>query len=313
VIKIRAYTIFDDYDDYSAYLIRSSGIQLDIHPSNVPRPSSDEMKAILEDYDCVIVGTSQKITSCMFEKVATPKIIATASVGIDHICIPDNKRNLVKIINTPKANAQSVAEYTIGCALSCIKRLRESTRLYMHGYDNKHLFKKPRELKNSVFGVIGAGLISETIMRHAQFWGANVICWTPHPQFHQNIAKSGVQFVTLKQIFEESDILSVNLPSTPETKELISKTYIELMKNDAIFISISRIDILDFQELFSKALINPTFYICLDIDIVQCVAEIYENNDNIIITPHIAGGTVETRNRMFLEIANQICVISNKV
>ena len=91
------------------------------------------MKEILGEYDCVIIGTSQKIGEDDFDAVNSPRIIATASAGTDHIKVPEAKKDLITVINTPGANAVAVAEYTLGCALSCVKRLDEGSRLVING------------------------------------------------------------------------------------------------------------------------------------------------------------------------------------
>ena len=90
---MRAYSIFDDFTEESIAILTESGVDLTIHPLGTPRPDHDQMKQILESYDCVIIGTGQKITEDMFEKVYSPRIIATASVGLDHIKISEEKRN----------------------------------------------------------------------------------------------------------------------------------------------------------------------------------------------------------------------------
>ena len=123
------YDIFDDFGDEPRRILMNAGVNVVIHPKGKRRPDSKEMIKILENFDGIIIGTSQKITEDMFENIVTPKIIATASVGIDHIKVPEEKCSLVTIINTPKANAKSVAEYTIGCALICYKRIFEGKQL----------------------------------------------------------------------------------------------------------------------------------------------------------------------------------------
>lgn len=306
---MRIYSIFDDFDEHSAHIMEAAGGNVDIHPLGTPRPNHDQMKRILEEYDCVIIGTSQKITEDMFENVHSSRIIATASVGLDHICIPKEKRNLVTIINTPKANAQSVAEYTIGCALSCEKRLAEGDKLYKSGKDNKSLYNKPEDLSGKVMGVVGAGNISQRVIDYAQFFGMKVICWTRNPNKHVGLESAGVQFVSLKSLAETSDIISVNLPNSAETKGIISSDLVKLMKVSAVFISVSRIDVVDFKALFEKAKNNPSFYVCLDIDLNDEVLSILPSCLNVMVSPHIAGGTIETRKRMFAELSEQLRII----
>ena len=138
---MRIYSIFDDFDLQALELIKEAGGFITIHPVGVPRPDHNQMKKILEEYDCIIIGTSQRITEDMFDNINSPRIIATASVGVDHISIPRDKCKLVTIINTPKANAQSVAEFTIGSALLCAKRFIEGYDIYKDGKDNKSLHR----------------------------------------------------------------------------------------------------------------------------------------------------------------------------
>ena len=214
-----------------------------------------------------------------------------------------------KIINTPKANAQSVAEYTMGCALSCVKRLYEGDSLYRNRKDNKSLSRKPEDLSGKTIGVIGAGNISVRIMEYARFMGMNILCWTRNPEKHKELCDLGVRFVSIEELAEISDVISVNLPNNADTKGLISKSLIELMKNTCIFISVSRLATIDVNALFEKSVNNKSFYTCLDLDVDEAVVSIIPEQHNVLVTPHIAGGTIETRKRMFHETAIAIARI----
>ena len=247
-----------------------------------------------------------------FVNINTPKIVATASVGVDHICIPREKKNLITVLNTPKANAKSVAEYTIGCALTCSKRILEGRNLYRNGKNNKKLYQKPEDLYGKILGVIGAGNISLQIMEYGELFGMDVICWTPHPEMHPNVSSLNVKFVELNRLLEMADIISVNLPNNNETKNIISTKEIDRMKNNAIFISVSRKDTCNYIELLKKAEKYSGFYVCLDLDVSQEIINEMPDIENVIITPHIAGGTVNTRKRMFTEIAQQIVYLTGK-
>ena len=308
---MRVYSIFDDFTDEAIRILTDAGMDVAVHPLGVPRPDHGQMKKILEDYDCVIIGTSQKLTEDMFENINTPRIVATASVGLDHIQIPEGKKNIVKVINTPKANAQSVAEYTVACALSCVKRLSEGNTLYRSGKTNKALFRKPEDLAGKTIGVVGAGNISVRIMEYAQFFGMRVLCWTRNPNHHRELETKGVRFTGLDKLCEESDVISVNLPKNPETDSLLSNALIRKMKDSCVFISISRKNVVDLDALLEKGKAQRSFYICLDLDVDEEIVFKIPNRPNIFVTPHIAGGTVETRKRMFREIAEGISKIAD--
>ena len=299
---MKIYSIFDDFDEESISILEKAGIELTVHPLGVPRPDDALMEKILYEYDGIIIGTSQKIKPEMFENITSHKIIATASVGVDHIQVPEDKKSLITIYNTPKANAQSVAEYTMGVALSCVKRLAEGDYLYRLGCNNKSLSNKPEDLAGKTIGVIGAGNISQKIMEYAAVLGMNVQYWTAHPQKY-NIPYA---YIPLEKLIKNADILSFNLPNNPDTRNFISKDLVDSMRENSIFISVSRIDTIDFDALIERAQSEKNFYVNVDIDVDEKIVKAIQGKKNVFVTPHIAGGTVETRKRMFKEVAEQI-------
>ncbi len=301
---MNAYTIFDDFDKDAAKIIESAGIKLTIHPMGKPRPDSIELQTLLDNYDIIMISTAQKITSEMLIKYSERKIIATVSIGMDHIQVSDNINDNIKIVNAPTASAVSVAEYVFSAILTHKKRIIEGNTLFSEGKDKKHLSIKPVDLYGKTIGVIGAGTISLRIMQLSKAFGLNVICYTYHPENHLEINKMGVSFVGLDELLKVSDIISLNMPSNDITKNMISSEKIDLMKNDACFVSVSRLDLVDINAIEKKASNNPMFTAAFDIDLFDshpiCKCK------NIILTPHIAGGTVESRKRMFIEVSKNI-------
>lgn len=310
---MRAYSIFDDFTTDAIKTLEDAGIELTVHPLGVPRPDHDQMKMILEQYDAVIIGTSQKITEDMFENISKPRIIGTASVGLDHIKVPESKKNLFTILNTPNANTQSVAEYNVGAMLMTRKRLMEGNYLYSQGLDNKKLVRKPEDICGATIGFVGAGRISAETMKMLSVFGTKFLCYTLHPEKHNNFAdKYNLKFVTLNELAQQSDIISINVPLNESTQNLINTDIISEMKENCIVVSVARDKVIDIVALIEKAKTNPNFYAILDLDVIPDY--IGKNNSrNIVITPHIAGGTIETRKRMFNEIAQAISqhIISN--
>ena len=303
---MKAYCIFDDYPSEAVELLEKAGIHVTVHPHGVPRPDDIQMEEIMIRNDCIIIGTSQKIRETMFGRVFSPKIIATASAGTDHIAVPSDKKHLIKIINSPAANTISVAEYVVGAMLLTRKRFFEGCELYRRGQNNKQLHRKPEELKASVVGLIGAGRISTQVIKLLQPFDVKILCNTQNPEKHSDLAADyHVDFVSLDDLARRSDIISVHVPYTETTAHLISADIISKMKEDCIFISISREEVLDSDALFIKAGRNRNFYAILDLDInSRCIPHC--NGENIIITPHIAGGTIEARKRMFSDTASRI-------
>ena len=304
--NVKAYSIFDDFTQEALDILAAAGVETTVHPLGIPRPGSAQMKEILEEYDCVIIGTSQKITEDMFENVTAKKIIATASVGVDHIRVPEAKKELITVLNTPGANTQSVAEYNVGAMLLARKRFLEGNSLYTRGLDNKKLVRKPEDIQNTTVGFVGAGRISTRTMELLRPFGVNLLCHSDDADQRRYLVDDfGVRFVSLEELAERSDIISVNVPGILSTNKLISRDVISRMKSMCIFVSISRESVVDLDALFEKADENPNFYAILDLDVIPEYTS-KNNFRNIVLTPHIAGGTIESRKRMFLEAAEAI-------
>lgn len=309
---MKAYSIFDDYPQEAVRVLEEAGVEVTVHPMGTERPDPVRMKAILEAYDCVIIGTSQKITPDMFERIDTPRIIATASVGVDHIRFPAEKAGLITVLNTPGANAPSVAEYIVGAVLMARKRLMEASSLYRQGLSNKKLHRKPEDLGGATVGFVGAGRISTRTMELLRPFGVHFLCHTDDaPQRQHLVTDFGVCFVSLPELAAQSDVISVNVPATASTAGLISADIIGAMKEDAIFVSISRESVTDIPALLKKAMTNPDFYAILDLDVIPDYVQ-SGNGRNIIITPHIAGGTIESRRRMFMETAERVADLARR-
>ena len=303
---MKAYSIFDDYPLEAIQILREAGIDVTLHASGIPRPNEFQMEEIMQIYDCIIIGTSQKISEKMFERINSERIIATASVGTDHIRVPEAKKQFVKIISTPGANSSSVAEYIIGAMLLSRKRFFEGTKLYSQGYDNRRLIKKPEDICGTVIGFVGAGRITTRVIELLQPFGVQILCYTKNPDHHKNLnEKYDLRFVSLREIANSSDIISVNVPETVDTRNLIDAEIIREMKRDCIFISVSRASVVDISSLAEKVKMCPNFYAVLDLDLNADYSKL-TNERNMIITPHIAGGTIESRKRMFIEIAKRI-------
>lgn len=303
---MRAFCIFDDFPVSCVRQLTESGIDVTVLEKGKARPTDEEMHLIFQEYDIVIIGTSQKIHEWMWENITTPRIVATASVGIDHIKVPTEKSGLFTILNTPNANAQSVAEFTVGAMLMVRKRYVEGNALYQVGKNNKDLVRRPEDVWGSIVGLIGAGHISKKIIELLSTFGVRFLCHTKNPEKHSDLTnRFGVEFVDLDTLAEQSDIISVNVPNDVSTANMINRDIVAKMKDNCIFISVSRANVVETVALIMKAEKHPDFYAILDMDVIPDFVG-KSNGRNVIITPHIAGGTIATRMRMFTEVTQRL-------
>ncbi len=302
---LKAYSIFKDLDSKACEILRNSGIQLELSTCE-ERPNKEELLKLLNDYDILIIGVREKLTEDMLREINTKKIIATLSIGVDHIDNSFFESDLIKVINCQTSNVISVAEHIFSLILSLKKRIIEANDIAIKGGTKRDLSARSNDISNSTIGIIGAGKISREVIKIVKAFNMKIYCNTLNPEKHQDLLKEGVEFTDLNNLLTISDIITVNIPLNEENKNLISKDKIKLMKKTATFINTSRAEIVDMNELIRHADENTTFNIGLDIDAENYKEILNVKRNNVIITPHIAGVTKEAIKRMDVELANNI-------
>ncbi len=302
---LKAYSVFKDLDKKACEILINAGIKLDLSISE-ERPNKEELLRLLNDYDILIIGVREKLTEDMLKVVDKEKIIATLSIGIDHIDKSFLKSDLIKIINCQTSNVISVAEHIFSLILSLKKRIIEANEIAIKGGTKKDLSARSNDINNSSIGIIGAGKISQEVIKIAKVFNMKIYCNTLNPEKHNDLLEQGVEFIDLDTLLNNSDVITVNIPLNDENRNLISKDKISLMKKSATFINTSRAEIVDMNELIKYADENNTFNVGLDIDAENYKEILNVKRNNVIVTPHIAGVTKEAIKRMDVELANSI-------
>ena len=302
---LKAYSIFKDLDKKACEILNNAGVQLDISNSS-ERPNKEELLKLLNDYDILIIGVKEKLTEDMLKEINKKKIIATLSIGVDHIDKCFFESDLIKIINCQTSNVISVAEHIFALILGLKKRIIEANEIAIKGGTKKDLSARSNDISNRSIGIIGAGKISREVIKIAKVFNMKIYCNTLNPEKHQDLLKEGVEFIDLDNLLTISDIITVNIPLNKENKNLIAKDKIRLMKKSTTFINTSRAEIVDMNELMKYADDNTTFNVGLDIDAEDYIGILNTKRNNVIVTPHIAGVTKEAIKRMDVELANNI-------
>ncbi len=302
---LKAYSVFEDLDTKACEILKDAGIQLKLS-SGIERPNKEKLQELLKDYDILIIGVKEKLTEDMLCKITTKKIIATLSIGLDHIDKSFFESELITVINCNTSNVISVAEHIFALILGLNKKIIEANNIAINGGNKTNLSSRSNDISNSTIGIIGAGKISREVIKIAKVFNMRILCNTLNPKKHQDLLKQGVEFLSLEELLRSSDIITVNIPLNEESKNLISKNKIRLMKKTATFINTSRAEIVDMEELIKYADENERFKVGLDID-AENYKELFNiKRNNIIVTPHIAGVTKEAIERMDVELTNNI-------
>ncbi len=305
----KALSLISDLSVEAKNILKDNNIELTISDLDNP-PNTEELIALLENYDILIIGVRTKVSKEILEYIKEPKIIATLSIGLDHIDNEVRESKLIHVLNIKNANTISVAEHIFALILALNKRIYESNNLVLQQKGHKkNLYERPEDVSNKKLGLIGAGNITKEVIKIAKVFNMPISCYTKNPDKHKDLLDYGVVFKTLDEVLKESDIINVSIPLTEETNNLISKEKIALMKTTTTFINTSRTDVVETKALIEKADNFKTFYVGLDIDLNEHKELLSQYRNNVIVTPHIAGVSRQAIERMDIEIAKKILLV----
>ncbi len=303
---MKVYSIISDYSKEAIDKLKSSGISVDVNSDN-KNYNTNDLIDLLEKYDVLVIGVKTIISKEILKYVKSPKIIASLSIGLDHIDEDVINSNKVKVINIKKSIAHSVAEHIFSLILSLSKRIYESNSLVLEGNGNrKFVHEKPEDIFGKTLGLVGAGNITKEVAKIAKCFNMNMICYTQNPDKHRDLLEYGVVFEDLDRVLKDSDIINISVPLNNKTNNIVSQDKIDLMKNNAIFINTSRAEVVDVDYLLKKADNYSSFYVGLDIDCDKYYNLFNVYRKNVVITPHIAGVTKQSIDKMDLEIAKEL-------
>jgi len=271
----------------------------------------EELLAALKQkpYDAVLCLLTDKIDKEVFEAAPAAKIFANYAVGFDNINLKDAQEKGVLITNTPGVLTETVAEHTFALMLAISHRIVEADKFTKEG---KYKGWGPmlllgNDLSHKTLGIIGLGRIGSRVAYHAVKGFDMKVAYYDVVRNEQFEGEFGAQFMSVDDVLKNSDYISIHVPLLPETKHLINAEKLKMMKPSAYLVNTSRGPIIDEQALV-EALKNRT--------IKGAALDVFENEpalapglaeiDNIIITPHIASATEETRSKMSEMAADNI-------
>lgn len=268
-------------------------------------PSEEEACELVKKYDAMIIDIwcpmTQKVLSAIGSK---DFIVATTSVGLDHFDKAFFSTRNVKVISCHNANFLSVAEHTIAVILALYKKLIPSDKSMRSYKDRALMGGLPHDLTGQTIGLIGSGRIARKVIDFAKVFDMKILCYSI---IEDEDLKNVVEFCSLEKLLKESDIVSLHAPLTPETHNMLNADNIKLMKSTAFVVNTARLPMIDNAALAKLLKEKKIGGASLDIDGFEFeVIDLFKDMDNVILTPHVAGVTVEAWNRMRKEVTDQL-------
>ncbi|TVR79181.1 MAG: 3-phosphoglycerate dehydrogenase [Chitinophagaceae bacterium] len=307
----------DGIDAEGKKILEENGFQVDT--VNVPQENLPEQ---IDNYDVLLVRSATKVRKDLIDTSTRLKVIGRAGVGMDNIDVEYARSKGLKVINTPEASSESVAELTISHLFSIVRFLYDSNR-QMPGKGNsdfkglKKSYSKGIELSGKTIGIIGLGRIGKAVAKRAIGLGMNVEAFKRNItevnielDFHEALKKDPLIFNLKTKHFDEvlaaSDIVTLHVPGG-DGVPLIDKHAIDKMKDGAILINVARGGVVDEKALVEALNSGKLSAAALDVfDNEPSPSREILNHPKISLSPHIGASTVEAQKRIGIEMAQKV-------
>ncbi|HET7713083.1 MAG TPA: D-glycerate dehydrogenase [Patescibacteria group bacterium] len=292
-------------------ILKSAGHEVVVSP--MPRPlSREELKNFVVGADGILSLLTDKIDGEVMDAAGDKlKIIANYAVGFDNINLTDATQRKIVVTNTPGVLTEAVAEHTFALILSLAKNIVEADKFTRSGgYQGwePELFLG-QSLYQKTIGIIGAGRIGGYVAKAAQGFSMKIIYHDVRRNEEFEKA-TGSQFVDLMTLLSNSDIVTIHVPLTSETKHLLGAAHFPLMKKTALLINTSRGGVIDEEALVSALQAGTIGGAGLDVyENEPRLAEGLTHLKNVILTPHTASATLEARSAMSKIAAENIVAV----
>jgi len=268
--------------------------------------SPEELKAIIKDYDALIIRSGTKATAEIIQAADKLQVIGRAGVGLDNVDLKAATQKGIVAMNTPGGNTTSTAEQTMSLILALSRNIPQAYASMKEKKWDRAKFKGV-ELYGKTLGVVGLGRIGSTVAKMAKAFGMKVIAYDPFLTM-EIAAQKGVDMVEFEDLIKTADYITIHIPKSDETKNLISDKEFGMMKKGVRLINCARGGIIDEAALV-KALEGDK--------IAGCALDVYEkeppnldspifNFENCVTTPHLGASTSEAQVNVAIEIAEAV-------
>ncbi len=281
-------------------LLEKSNIEYLINPLN-KKLTETELAEMVTDFDAIIAGT-EEISEKVMNNATKLKHISRVGIGLDSVDLLVAEKKGIKVSYTPDAPAPAVAELTIGIMLTLLRSTHVSNSQMHHGKWYRFF---GRRLSKVTIGVIGVGRIGTGVIRHLQSFGSpnvlvNDISDAPHK------LNLPIKWVDKEQIFKDADIITLHLPLTGITKDLIKKKQLMSMKEDAIIINTSRGGIINEKDLYEVMQSGHLSGAAIDVFEHEPYDGPLKDIERCLLTAHMGSMSVDCRARMEIEATEEV-------
>jgi D-3-phosphoglycerate dehydrogenase len=294
--------VSDNLEEAGVKLLREEpGIDVDVRTGLKPA----ELKAIIGDYDALIIRSATKVTEELLEAARKLKVVGRAGIGLDNVDVPAATKRGIVVMNTPTGNVITTAEHAIAMLMALTRNIPWGTSTTKAGlWEKKKL--QGREVFNKVLGVIGFGKIGSIVADRARGLKMQVIVHDPFVA-PEVIEKAGFEAVSLAELYRRSDYITLHVPKLKDTVGLLNKAAFDQMKDGVMIINCARGGIVNEADLNAALRSGKVAGAALDVFETEPPGScpLFEI-DRVICTPHLGASTLEAQTNVAVQVAEQI-------
>ncbi|MCC9017618.1 2-hydroxyacid dehydrogenase [Flavobacterium lipolyticum] len=285
------------------------------------KSSKEEIEAKIANYNGIVIRSRFKIDKTFLDQASNLKFIARVGAGLESIDCEYAETKGIHLIAAPEGNRNAVAEHSLGVILSLFNNLNQADAEVKSGHWNRES-NRGHELDGKTVGIIGYGNMGKAFAKKLRGFETEVLCY----DILDNVGDQNARQVSLAELQQKSDVLSLHLPWTPETDKMVDQSFINAFSKPFWIINTSRgknivtadlveamktkkilgagLDVLEYEKLSFETLFQEE-------STPEALRYLMESK-NVLLTPHIAGWTFESHKRLAQVIADKIKVVFNR-
>jgi D-3-phosphoglycerate dehydrogenase len=271
------------------------------------RLSEAELLPLVADATALVVRSETKVTKKVIEAAKQLRVVGRAGVGVDNVDIEAATQHGTVVMNTPGGNTVTTAELSFAMLLALARKVPQAHATMVAGKWDRKLFQGV-ELHGKTLGVLGMGRIGTEVAKRALAFGMRVIAYDPY--LTEERAKAiGAEFAPeVDQVYRHADFITVHMPVTKETKEMLNAAAFAKMKPGVKIVNCARGEIIAEADLIAALASNKVAGAALDVFAVEPLPadHPYRKQPNLILTPHLGASTEEAQEKCGIEVAEVI-------
>lgn len=290
--------VADDLPESALQLLNAEGWTVDARTGR----TADQLALDVADADAIVVRSATKVTAELIAAARQLRVIARAGTGVDNVDVQAASTRGIVVMNAPGANSISVAELAMGLILALARHLPAADAAMKQGKWEKKKFLG-EEVRDKTLGLVGLGRIGQEVARRASGFSMRVIAHDPF--ISERVAGDlGVELVSMDDLFDRADYISLHMPSTPQTRQLVNAARLQKMKKGVRIVNTARGDLIDESALADAIEAGHVGGAALDVFTKEPTVDLrLQTLPQVIATPHIAASTREGQELVGVETA----------